>query len=467
MAVSRRAFVKGALSASGAAFLGSRLVQPGAGQRLSLASAALTPPLPSPAASGFDHVVLVMMENRSFDHFLGWLPNAVGRQAGLSYVDPSGKLHPTYHQKQLNGCGFNDPDHSYPGGRIQYNGGKVNGFLLDPANDSYAVSYYTAADRPFMSQLALNFTTCDHYFCSILGPTYPNRFFQHAAQTDRLDNTTTISTVPTIWDRLNQPGGPTGRYYFSDVPFLALWGTKYLSIAEHYTQFLADAAAGTLPNVSFVDPRFEDEGSGTSGDDHPLADIRAGDAFLSEIFHALSSGPLWDRTLFIVNYDEWGGFFDHVVPPRITAAVPIGASPSSGIDTDLDSAGRVLAGFRVPCIIASPLTRGNPSHPTVVHQRFDHTSVLKLVEWRWGLQPLTQRDASRSPNDPGNLATALHFGRPNQSVPSLPELAPFVTAGCVASLPGGTPISTAAVPAPADRDTWNALKGVAADDGWL
>jgi phospholipase C len=473
VAVSRRAFVKGALGASGALILGSRLAQPDAvGAATITPSAAPLAPLPTPASSGIEHVVVVMMENRSFDHFLGWLPNANGRQAGLSYPDPSGALHATYHQHQMNGCGFRDPDHSYAGGRLQYNGGKVNGFLADPANDAYAISYYTAADRPFMSALALNFTTCDHYFCSILGPTYPNRFFQHSARTDRLDNTTTISSMPTIWDQLNQPGGPTGRYYFSDLPFLGLWGPKYLSIADHYAQFLADASAGRLPNVSFIDPRFEDEGSGTSGDDHPLADIRAGDAFLSEVFHAVSSGPQWDRTVLVVNYDEWGGFFDHVVPPRVTAAVPVGASPGSGVDTDLDRAGRVLAGFRVPCIVASPFTKGTPARPSVTHGLYDHTSVLQMIEWRWGLKPLTQRDASSLSTDPGNLARALRFGRPDPTVPALPSLAPFVSAGCVASVPGGsapapTPSAAPTTSTSSERDTWAALKASPLMAGWL
>ena len=88
--------------------------------------------------------------------------------------------------------------------------GKMDGFLSDPANDSFAISYYKAKDRPFMSRLAQAYTTCDRYFCSILGPTYPNRFFQHAAQTDRLDDSLTVSTLPTIWDQLNQSGGPDG-----------------------------------------------------------------------------------------------------------------------------------------------------------------------------------------------------------------------------------------------------------------
>jgi len=468
--LSRRAFVSSALRASGTVLLASQLGRSSAHSTGADAPSS-TPALPHPEMSGIDHVVVVMMENRSFDHFLGWLPNADGRQGGLSYRDPQGTLHPTFHQTQLNGCGFADPDHSYEGGRIQYDGGKMDGFLTDTANDSYAISYYAAADRPFMSSLALAYTTCDRYFCSILGPTYPNRFFQHAAQTDRLDNTMALSSLPTIWDQLNRPGGPTGRYYFSDVPFLALWGAKYLGISAPYAQFLVDAATGTLPNVSFIDPRFEDEGSGTSGDDHPLADIRAGDAFLSEIFHALASGPAWQRTVLVVNYDEWGGFFEHVAPPRVTAAVPIGADPASGLDKDLDAQGRALLGLRVPCIVASPFTRGSAADPRVAHGRFDHTSVLKMIEWRWALAPLTQRDASPLESDPGNLATVLDLGTPRPAVPTLPVLGPFVSAGCPAtlpgrgtpsvSIPGGVPISP-----PGDRDTWTQLAAAARAAGW-
>jgi phospholipase C len=170
-----------------------------------------------------------------------------------------------------------------------------------------------------MSRLALNYTTCDRYHCGIMAETYPNRFFTHSGQTDRLHNSFTQSVLPTIWDRLNHSGGPTARYYFSDVPFLALWGEKYLPISAPYASFLADAALGTLPNVSYIDPRFEDEGSGTSGDDHPHADIRMGDSFLADVFHALATGPNWSRTVLIVTYDEWGGFYDHVAPPRVTA----------------------------------------------------------------------------------------------------------------------------------------------------
>ena len=103
-----------------------------------------------------------------------------------------------------------------------------------------------------------------------MAETYPNRFYQHAAQTDRLHNSTAAASMPTIWDRLDA-ARLTGRYYFSDAPFTALWGTKYLDISRPFPTFLADCAAGNLPEVAFVDPRFLDEGSGTSGDDHPHA----------------------------------------------------------------------------------------------------------------------------------------------------------------------------------------------------
>jgi phospholipase C len=481
MPLDRRTFVKGALGASGAVLLGGLgaaegLGQAGAATRIGAADrAAARVALPKPGKSGIEHVIVVMMENRSFDHFLGWLPHADGRQTGLSYADPQGTSHATFHQTQYNGCGFTDPDHSYAGGRLQYNDGKMDGFLSDAANDTFAIGYYTPKDRPFMSKLAQAYTTCDRYFCSILGPTYPNRFFQHAAQTDRLDDGLQKSTLPTIWDQLNQSGGPTGRYYYSDVPFLALWGGVYSSISSPYSEFLTDVASGSLPNVSYLDPKFAGEGDGTSADDHPLADIRAGDAFLSEVFHAVASGPGWDKTVLVINYDEWGGFFDHVVPRRITAGVAAGTAPSAGVDTDLNGKGQVLSGFRVPCIVVSPFSRiGAKKTAAVAHDFYDHTSVLKLIEWRWGLEPLTQRDASHAPTDPGNLATLLNFSHPVTKVAKLPVLPPFTPTACAATT---TPTTEPPGIAPADyapaagqgsggHDSWTTLARSPLMDGW-
>ena len=375
--------------------------------------------LPPRATAGVDHIVVVMMENRSFDHLLGWHPTAEARQTGLSYPDENGTPHPTVAlAPDYQGCAHPDPDHSWAGGRVNYNNGAMDGFLLAGMNDVYAIGYYKERDRPFHSALARAYTTFDAFFSSILAETYPNRIFLHAAQTDRLENTLTLSTLPTIWDRLLAKG-VSARYYYSDVSFLWLWGNKYRPISARYQQFLTDAAAGTLPSVAFVEPRFLGAAEGLSNDDHPHADIRAGDAFLAETFHAVATGPAWPRTVFIITYDEWGGFFDHVPPPRAVAP--------NAVDPDLVN-GQALLGLRIPVVVASPFTRGDPANPRVVSTVFDNTSILKLIEWRWNLTPLTARDAS---DDVGNLAFALDFAHADPTVPVLPNPAPPSLSPCL------------------------------------
>jgi phospholipase C len=368
--------------------------------------------------SPIDHIVVVMMENRSFDHLLGWHPTADGMQEGLAYPDDAGIMLETFPlAPDYMGCEHPDPDHSWEGGRTQLNNGRMDGFLRSGTNDEYAIGYYVEGDRPFFGAFAQAFTTAEHYFSSILGPTFPNRVFQHAAQTDRLTNSFEISTLPTIWDRLAEKG-VSARYYYSDVSFLWLWGLKYEPISRSFDDFLVDAANGTLPAVSFVEPRFLGDQLGVSGSDHPHGDIRVGDAFLSEAFHAVASGPKWSRTVFIVTYDEWGGFFEHVAPPR--AAAP------NAVDPDIVG-GKALLGFRIPVVVASPFTRSDPGAPRVASQVFDHTSILKLIEWRWNLRPLTARDASA---DVGNLVSVLDFANPDTSLPDLPMPAEPVVVPC-------------------------------------
>jgi phospholipase C len=386
--------------------------------------------LPAPEQSGIEHIVVVMMENRSFDHLLGWLPNANGRQAGLSYADRAGVLHSTYRLTTFTGCGHPDPDHSYPAARSEYDNGKMDGWLRTTTNDSFCIGYYAEQDLPFFSALARNYTTLDNSFPSILGPTFPNRIFSHAAQTDRLDDSTGLTSVPTIWDALAN-AGVSHRYYFSNVPFLALWGAKYITISGLFAEFLSDAATGNLPAVSFLDPAFTIVDLGEGNDDHPHADMRAGEAFLQQVFNAVSQGPDWDKTVLVINRDEWGGFFEHVVPPRVIAP--------NQVDPDLVD-GKALLGCRVPVLVVSPFTRGNPLKPRINSLVYDHTSALKLIEWRWNLAPLTARDASDEIN---NLAHALDFHAPDTSVPALPQVTPPLPAPCgqggILSSGGGTP----------------------------
>jgi phospholipase C len=391
--------------------------------------APITPPgypgLPAPASSGIDHLVVVMMENRSFDHFLGWLPNAAGIQTGLNFTDKSGASHPTHSLSgDFTGCPHPDPDHTYDGSRVAYDGGKMDGFLRAGSNDLYSIGYYGEKDIPFYAALARNYTTCDHYFAAILGPTVPNRMFLYAGQTDRTDDSFAISSVPTILDRLAD-AKVSHNYYYSNVPFLTLWADRYVGISKLHSDFVAQASNGTLPAVSFVDPAYTLLDDGTGNDDHPHADIREGDRFLYDIFEAVATGPAWSSTVLVINFDEWGGFFDHVAPPRAEAA--------NAVDTDIVN-GKTLLGFRLPVVIASPFSRGDAQSPRISSLVFDHTSVLKLIEWRWGLAPLTPRDAS---GDINNLAYALSFNQPQTAVPTLPKPnAPAIAAPCLQNVDG-------------------------------
>jgi len=436
----RRRFIQGAAAGAGSALLlGSK---PG--------HAGLLDILLPPHSTGIEHVVVVMMENRSFDHLLGWLPGATGRQAGVSFPDTIGGTHPTFALAPtpigFQGCDNRDPDHSWEGGRVQYHGGAMDGWLRGDG-DLFPIGYYERGDRPFFNELAASYTTLDNSFASIMAETFPNRFFMHAAQTPALHNPPVLNglfsplTLPTIWDRL-AAAGVSGRYYFSDVPFLAFWGTKYLPITRPYAEFLLQAQLGLLPAVSFVDPRFLDEDGGSSGDDHAHADIRVGDVFLSETFRAVATGPKWANTVFIITYDEWGGFFDHVPPPK--------AEPGNGVDPP-EGDGKVLLGMRVPVVVASPWSRSQNGNPRIASNVYDHTSILKLIEWRWSLPPLTPRDAGSTV---GNLAEVLDFAHPNPSVPALPS--PILPIFNTCRLPG----------LPQQETQWTDLLSFALLHGW-
>jgi len=375
------------------------------------AGAALTPEFLRAASSRIKHIVVCMMENRSFDHFLGWLPNANGMQAGLSYVDSSGVSHPTHNlAPDWTGCGFNDPDHSYTGGRTEIDHGKMDGFMQTPSADTYCIGYYEESANQFLPQFARNFTTCDMYFPSILAPTFPNRIFQLCGRTDRLGDSLDPCLYPTMFDHCTL-AGVSSKYYYGNVPFLTLFPIDLLIYTNPFSAFLSDCANGTLPAVSFVDPKFTLL-LNTANDNHPESDIRNGDAFAAQVYNAVATSPLWDSTVLVLNYDEWGGFFEHVSPPRALA-------PN---DTDPDLIdGEALLGCRCPSIIASPWTLGTPSNPTVNHTVFDHTSVLKMIESVFGVQPLAARETS---DTVGNVLTVVDLNSPGKPAPALPQPQP-------------------------------------------
>src|SRR5581483_9522627 len=388
-------------------FLGAAATAALATQPLVRSALAAPARLPSPGRSGLDHVVFVMMENRSFDHLLGWLPHADGKQAGLTYVDSAGVAHQTYPlAPDFQGCAYHDPDHSYAGARTEWSNGACDGWLR--ANDLYSIGYYRQQDLPFLGKIVPAFTACDRYFASLLGPTFPNRFYSLSGVTDRLDDTESRVDLPTIFDRFAAKKIPAA-YYYGNFAFILLY-QRYNAISHPYARFFAQCKSGKLPAFSYIDPNFTftDTGpaSGNQGnDDHPHADIRAGEYFMSQIYNAVVRSPAWPRTLLIFTFDEWGGFFDHVPPP---------AAPD--VKPELQQ-----RGFRVPCILISPFARRGH----VAHGVYDHTSVLKLLEWRFGLAPLSVRDAHAA-----NLANALDFSHRNLHAPHVTVPALKVGAAC-------------------------------------
>ncbi len=393
-----------------------------------LAQAARTRAVPLPSARNLpiDTFVVLMMENRSFDHYLGWLPGADGRQEGLLYADAEGQAQATRPMApDWQGCDHPDPDHSWEGGREQMNGGRMDGFLRSGANDTFAISYYREEDLGFIPAAARAFTSYDRYFCSILASTYPNREYMHAAQSYGLvDNRIPPqagynSGFPdnTIFAALAAKG-VEARYYYSDVPVSALWGAAGLSRSARVDEYYARASAGTLPPVSFVDPAFANEGGGTSGDEHPHGDVRVGQAFMADIVHAFMESPQWKRGALFIIYDEWGGFFDHVRPPRV---------PDSRASRDpAQDFGQL--GIRIPAVAISPWVRRR----YVDHGIYGHESILKLIEYRYGLRPLTVRDAYAH-----NIGHSFDFeSRPRLDPPSLPTPPAVVGMQCANQPPG-------------------------------
>ncbi|HUS25093.1 MAG TPA: alkaline phosphatase family protein [Candidatus Binatia bacterium] len=397
--LTRREFMAGAAAAAGSLALPG--CSPGDGAQAG--AAAGVKKLPLPADSGIDHIVVVMMENRSFDHFLGWVPGADGVQAGVRLKDRDGVEHESYDlAPDFQNCDLSDPDHTYAGGRTEINGGKMDGFLLtQPVGDRFPIGYYTADSLPFFKGCAEHWTICDRYFSGILALTTPNRMYMHAGQTDRVANGVDISTLPTVWDRMIEQGRKVA-YYYTDVSYTSFWGDKYKGFSKKYdfTGFAADLAGADLPDLMFVDNvgNTLNEGGAISRDDHPYSDVRNGQAFLNQVYDTLRQHPQWERTLLVINYDEWGGFYDHVPPPL---------APVTPEEAALGNDGRL--GCRVPCVLIGPRVRRGH----VEHLQFDPNSILNMIAWRFGFEPLGARASSN------NLALALDFGRaPDVSAPA-------------------------------------------------
>jgi phospholipase C len=350
---------------------------------------------------------------------MGWLPGADGRQSGLSYVDDDGKTYQTHAlAPDYQGCGFIDPDHSWEGGRAQFAGGRCDGFLKGD-NDTYAIGYYGEKDNQFLSAAAKTFTTCDRFFCSILASTFPNREYMHAATSyGAKDNSyppqlgyPTGFPATTIFDALDAKG-VSNHYYFNDEPVTALWGGNASKRSSRVEDYYTACQNGTLPRVSYVDPAFGNEGGGTSSDQHPHGDIRTGDAFMSDVVHAFMESKHWKTGALFIVWDEWGGFFDHVAPPHV---------PDDRMDKDLNKDYGQM-GFRIPTILVSPYARRGH----IDHTQWGFESILKMIRYRFGVTPLTKRDAYAR-----NIARAFDWqSKPQLEPPKLPDPTNVISPPC-------------------------------------
>src|SRR6266545_876797 len=337
-------------------------------------------------------LVVVMMENRSYDHYFGaralleGLPGD-GLVKGMSNPDMAGSPIEIYRETDF--C-VADPPHGWDESRAQFNGGANDGFVR-AYRDAHAevknippfvMGYFGREDLPFSWSIADQYASCDRWFSSVMGPTYPNRTYLHSGQSggrmvnDSLEELTAHPyDWPTIYHKLAEADVPWG-YYYSDLPFLFLWGPNLPNPERNMlplVTFFADAAAGTLPPLTMVDPAF----GKTGNDDHPPKHPILGQAFLASVYAALANSPQWNNTLLVVTYDEHGGLFDHVAPPL---------AADDRADQGFDQ-----LGFRVPAMAAGPYVKRGGYVSSVVR---DHTSILKHLGGMFGLSPMTARVAA-------------------------------------------------------------------------
>ncbi|RYE85458.1 MAG: hypothetical protein EOO75_16960, partial [Myxococcales bacterium] len=335
-----------------------------------------------------------MMENRSFDHYFQKLRD-VGVDADVAPADFSNKtaLGTTETIREMSSYCIADTAHGWGGVHEQVNGGKMDGFVTSNEKEGQdgarALAYLTPAMAPMGYFLAQTFAISDRHFSSMLGPTWPNRMFFYAASSFGLtNNSLTGDNHDNLLEQLSKRG-VGWKVYKTDTPGTAMFIGTLLGHKEQnvpVARFFEDAAAGTLPAVSYVDPGLVGNEARQSSQ-HPPANHQHGEQFFHDVVKAVTGSPQWARTALIITYDEHGGFYDHVVPPA--ACPPDDAPPSSGGHLG----GFDQYGVRVPLLVISPFAKkGHVSHVVT-----DHTSITRLVQLRYQLPALSRRDANAEP----------------------------------------------------------------------
>ena len=344
-----------------------------------------------------DHILVLMMENHSYDNYLGMLGRwRGGRPRGDGFtIGPDGR--PTAANPAPNGgvqhafrmpttCQLSGkPSQEWEQAHSQFNGGRNDGFVKSDSGP-VAMGYWRGKDLPWAYSLAATFPLADRWFAPILGQTQPNRRYLLAATSvGMVDDILPENALPppegTIFDRLDAHQIPWRNYYSSFPPTSFVFpGTAiegHSSVVK-IEQFFADAKAGSLPGFAIIDPDF-----GQSSGENPQNIVHA-EVFAASVVQAVMDSPAWPRTLLVWTFDEGGGYYDHVPPPPAVAPDDIPPLQLPMYD------GFARYGFRVPAVVVSPWSR--PNHVTsVVH---DHTSILAMVERKWNLPALTHRDAA-------------------------------------------------------------------------
>jgi phospholipase C len=427
----------------------------------SLIARALASPPRCGKLTDIEHVVILIQENRSFDHMFGsYRGVTVFAQPGYPGGYAGNHLYPFHLDSYNNGECTNDINHSWGPQHTYWDAGKMDGFVTGHlavdgnSNGPLTMGYYNRRDLDFYYALADAFTICDHYFCSVIGPTDPNRLYSVSATLDpagtaggpilstsasRVERFGTLSWT-TMPEQLEARavswkvyGNPDGNYGDNVLPYFKQYQTNPTLAAKGLSPtypgtFRSDVAAGLLPQVSWVlAPLISSE--------HPPAPQIYGENVAADVLNTLVSNPaVWQKTALIITYDENGGFFDHVPPPTPPAGTPGESLTVSPLPSDASGvAGPIGLGFRVPTLVVSPFSRGG----LVCKDTFDHTSLLRFIETRFGAEVPNLTAWRRSAV--GDLTRAFNFVKVDPSVPTLPQPNPadnrITMSNCATSAP--------------------------------
>ena len=422
-APTRRALLRGAAGSAAALAIGgipawTRAIASPAGVRRPDSLPFPHLPAGTPSLHEIEHVVVLMMENHSFDNVLGMVPAQLPsrssvdgltvRHGRVTNSNPGAAGGRVAAQHASSPCQLDgEPSQAWNASHIAYHAGRNDGFVR--GSGPIAMRYWDRSDLPFTYSLAKHFPIGERYFGSVLAQTEPNRRFLFAGTASgTINDTAPTFHVPaangTIFDRLDAHHIDWADYFQNAPTPLYIPGvaTGRAARFKKFDQFYADVAAGRLPRFTLLEPNY-----GTTSEENPQ-DIQVGEQFIAKVVHALTRAPTWKRTALFLTYDEHGGYYDHVPPPRAIKPDSIAPMLSPG---DVPGA-YDRYGFRVPLIVVSPWAR--KGYVSRVVQ--DHTSLGAFIEHKWNLPAMTFRDANANP-----MLDYFDFTRP--SFPTAPPLA--------------------------------------------